>query len=360
MIIPEEIVEKYLMGEASFAEKMQVELAARKDAALAERLLVAKRFQKMAEADEREELPLERMAAQSEDNLCDILCERYILRMFYPDMERTLWTDAKEEQAFLDGLSGPEEPGTKWLTEKGTALYNIGRILEMGGLSTSRHLFCETEGLKEALRRSEAIIAVVNKDLLAGKEGDELPNHAVCVLELKEDSVRLFNPAAEGERDVYALKDFLRAWETSRRYAVFANKPERKVYDPHVLKLVDSIELDEGLTDLGEALAEFVHDMWAEKRISEGYVYGPENNSDPAKGPLTNKDLKPYSDLSEDEKDYDRDSSMKTLKLLKYLGYTIEKNAADAYVCPDCHKRIRLEWSHCAHCGRFLQLSDFQ
>ena len=358
MIIQEEIIEKYLMGEASFAEKMLVELAAKKDAVLAERLLVMKRFQKMAEVQEREKLPLERMAAKSEDNLCDILCERFILRRFYPDMERTLWTDAKEEQAFLDGLL--KLGNEAWLTEKGMALYNIGRILELGGLSTSRRFLCEIDDLVEAIGRSEEIIAVVNKDILMGKEGEGLPDHAVCVLTIKDDTVCLFNPSTEKEMDEYPVGVFLRAWETSRRYAVFADRPEKKVYDPHVLKLVDRVELDEGLTDLGEALAEFVHDMWAEKRIGEGYVYGPENNSDLAKGPLTNKDLKPYSDLSEEEKEYDRDSSMKTLKLLIYLGYIIEKKTEEGHVCPVCGNGIRLEWTYCAHCGRFLELSDFR
>lgn len=372
MIIPEELVEKYLLGESTFAEAIQVEIAAKVDPELAERLLVAKRFTKMTDAGKREELPLERMAAKSEDNMCDILCEQFVLDMFYPG-ERTLFSDAKDEQAFIDGLATPgkdewiasvshhlKESESKWLTEKGTALYNIGRILEHNGLSTSRHFSCEISELKEALKRGEAVIAIVNEDLLLDKEGNGIPDHAVCVLDITDESVRLYNPSTERYEDDYPLKDFLQAWETSRRYTVFADKPERKLYNPHPRNLLDEVEVDEDLVDLGEAMAEFAHDIWAEKRLGEGFVYGPENNTDPLKGPKTNKDLKPYSELPESEKEYDREMSMMTLKFVKFLGYNIEKNEGEGYYCPDCGKKIRLEWSYCSNCGRFLEVDDFK
>lgn len=372
MIIQKELIEKYLLGEADFSETMQVELAAGIDDEVAQKLLIAKRFEKMAQEDKHEELPLERMAAQSKDNQCVILCERHILNRMYPDSERTLWTEAKEAYAYLenedgsaqadqDGMQTPlPEQEKQWLTQKGTALYNIGRILESGGLSITRSFFCQIGDLKEALTRNEGVIVAVNQDILSGQSGEELPDHAVCVLEINEESVRLYNPYSQNQEDVYPIQDFMRAWETSRRFAVFADKKDRKVYDPHATKVVENVELDDSLEELQEALAEFVHDIWAEKRFKEGFIYGPENNTDPSKGPKTNKDLIPYSDLPESEKNYDRNSAMMTLQLVHYLGYNIEKSTGEGYVCPDCGKGIKLEWSYCPHCGRFIELSDFK
>ena len=371
MIIQEETIEKYLRGEANFAETMQVELAARLDENLAERLLVARRFEKMWKEIRHEELPLERMAAQSKDNQCVILCERHVLSRMYPDSERTLWTEAKEAYAYLEegGESAPAnqdgtqmipEQETQWLTQKGTALYNIGRILESGGLSITRSFFCQIEDLKKALSRDEGVIVAVNQDILSGQGSEEVPDHAVCVLEVGDEIIRIYNPYSQNQEDVYPIKDFMRAWETSRRFAVFADKRDRKVYDPHASKVVENVKLDESLEDLQEALAEFVHDIWAEARFKSGFIYGPENNTDLSKGPKTNKDLVPYSDLPESEKDYDRNSAMMTLQMVRYLGYNIEKSSGEGYVCSDCGKSIKLEWCYCPHCGRFLEYSDFK
>ncbi len=373
MVISDDLIEKYLLGEASLSEMMQVELAAKIDDEVAERLLVAKRFEKMIEAQKREELPLERMAAKSKDNMCAILCERHILEKMYPDYcDRTIFTDAKEERAFLDGLSSPgkekwidsarcslREEETAWLTDKGTAMYNIGRVLEHNGLSTTRKFLCDPDDLKEALEREEGVIVVVKEAILMGEGGDDIPDHAVCVLAIDGEKVCLYNPSSE--QIEYPLKVFLHAWETSGRYAVFADKPEKKRYDPHPLHILDNVELEDGLEDLKDALAEFAHDNWAEERIREGFIYGPKNVSEPPEGePKTNMYLKPFSELPERSKEHERMISMNTLKLLKFLGYTIEKTAGDGYVCPDCGKRIKLEWSYCSCCGRFLEISDFK
>ena len=52
--------------------------------------------------------------------------------------------------------------------------------------------------------------------------------------------------------------------------------------------------------------------------------------------------------------------AVSTLKLAKLLGYRITPpDSEEGYHCPDCGKRIALEYSYCPHCGRQLQLGDF-
>ena len=93
-------------------------------------------------------------------------------------------------------------------------------------------------------------------------------------------------------------------------------------YNPQPID-TSHVQLDPGLSEVIESIAEQVHDVWAHARLQEGWVYGPIKNSDLKTTPL----LVPYQDLPESEKDYDRNSAMETIKLLTIFGYTISKNA---------------------------------
>lgn len=79
------------------------------------------------------------------------------------------------------------------------------------------------------------------------------------------------------------------------------------------------VELPKELIELGETIAKNVHDVWAEGRIREGWTYGPERNDTLKQTPC----LVPYEDLTEEEKNYDRQTAQETLKLIVKLGYKI-------------------------------------
>ncbi len=81
------------------------------------------------------------------------------------------------------------------------------------------------------------------------------------------------------------------------------------------------VSLPESMHVLVEKMAENVHEVWAETRIRQGWCYGPER--DDAK--KTHPCLVPYNQLPESEKEYDRNTSIETLKLIIKLGYRIEK-----------------------------------
>lgn len=92
------------------------------------------------------------------------------------------------------------------------------------------------------------------------------------------------------------------------------------MYTPNPKKL-DDIVLPEELLALTEQVAENVHEVWAASRIAQGWTYGPVRDDAKKETPC----LVPYAALPEEEKAYDRDTAMETLKLIVSLGYDIRK-----------------------------------
>ena len=93
-----------------------------------------------------------------------------------------------------------------------------------------------------------------------------------------------------------------------------------KKYVPQPMDTSD-VQLPVELDELVEKMAKNVHEVWAQSRISQGWVYGQER-SDALK---THPCLVPYEDLPEVEKAYDRDTALGTLKLICKLGFKISK-----------------------------------
>lgn len=83
------------------------------------------------------------------------------------------------------------------------------------------------------------------------------------------------------------------------------------------------IELPEELNPLVEQMAKNVHEIWAQTRISQGWTYGSERNDAEKKHPC----LVPYEQLPEEEKVYDRNTSLETLKFIMGNGFRIVKEA---------------------------------
>ena len=93
-----------------------------------------------------------------------------------------------------------------------------------------------------------------------------------------------------------------------------------KNYAPKPLD-TSNIKLPEEVSELSEAIARNVHEVWAQNRINEGWTYG--NRRDDVK--KTHPCLVPYEELSEIEKDYDRATSQETLKSILAMGWKISK-----------------------------------
>ena len=94
----------------------------------------------------------------------------------------------------------------------------------------------------------------------------------------------------------------------------------QKIYTPQPIDLAD-VQLPEELNELVEQIAENVHEVWAQNRMEQGWVYGEERNDELKHHPC----LVPYSELPETEKVYDRDTAIGTLKLICRLGFKISE-----------------------------------
>lgn len=92
-------------------------------------------------------------------------------------------------------------------------------------------------------------------------------------------------------------------------------------YTPQPIDTKD-VKLPEELEQLVEKMSKNVHEVWAETRIKQGWKYGEQRNDELKTHPC----LVPYEDLPEEEKEYDRNTSRATLKLIMKLGFKIFRN----------------------------------
>ena len=253
-----------------------------------------------------------RLAAAKQDGyLCDIECEEYILLSLGYEVNKKSLLD----EAFQN----------TWMREKGMPIYHIGRLLEKYHLSVARRYESNIDELATLLATGNHLIAVVNAAKLTTHDcpAEANPNHAVVVLTAsrEENVVELFDPQTGNSSDTYTLENFIHAWADSQHFLVVANRHDDFVYAPQPISVAD-VELNPELLELGEAIAENAHEIWASKRRAEGWKFGAARNDEKLETPV----MVPYSDLPETERQYDRDMALQTLKLVKKLGYRIVKD----------------------------------
>lgn len=94
----------------------------------------------------------------------------------------------------------------------------------------------------------------------------------------------------------------------------------KKQYVPQPLD-TSKVELPEELMELVEEMAKNVHEVWAKTRMEQGWTYGEVRNDALKHHPC----LVEYEELPEDERVYDRNTAIGTLKLIRQLGFKIVK-----------------------------------
>lgn len=294
----------YLDGSTTPVETRELLAELRVNPTLRELASVAMRVEEATE----DAYPMLRMAAETNDNLCDFLCELFILRSRQiPVNEAELLDNARQN---------------KWIQPSGTPLHAIGQILAASGLMVTRKYDASLNDIQKALSANNEVIAVVDSDKLYPERPDEedAPNHAVVVVAMDEpnDSITLFEPDAYTTLD-FSLSDFLLGWNESRNYMVRVLRSAAD-YEPQPLNL-DDIILTDDLLELQEAIAENAHEVWAAARKQEGWTYGTVRNDALKQHP----DLLPYSALPNSEKEYDRIMAFNTIKLVQKLGWKLGK-----------------------------------
>lgn len=345
-----EVLAAFLDGNATAQESQEILRSFSEDAELRELLHISQSVdaEMGLKSEEIELIPMTSMAATcGENNYCSLECEKYILRRLNIEFDGQKLL----ENAVRNG----------WQKEDGTALYNVGRHLETLGLVVTRQYKCTVADIINALNANKSIIAVVDGGELLGERTSEIrediyvgqiPDHTVVILscDTENRSITLYDPNSSNEEDIYPIEQFVDAWNDSKKYLVTITSKNMMDYIPKSIDLSD-VELSEDLNDLREAIAENAHEIWAENRQMEGWSYGPQRDDYLKQTP----DMVPYSQLPESEKEYDREMAMKTIKLLKKLGYDLIKcEETELYQVLKQRIRHAKEEFHCRRCGNVI------
>ena len=313
--ISDELLAAYLDGNTNEAETMEVLDALKNDPELRETLDIAIelkddnfQFSTFNSQFEKDVLPMMKMAAESGNNICSVLCEAYVLhRRNVPFDEKELLEIAQQNH---------------WLTPQGSPLHSIGQLLAHYGLMVTRRYDGTMKDIQKALALDNDVLVVVDSDKLYPEYPDEedAPNHAVVVtaIDRGSETVTLFDPQKEMNHELRIL-NFEKAWKESHNYMIRVLQTVAD-YEPQPVNL-EGIQLTDNLSELREAIAENAHEVWAAARMKEGWTYGKERDDTQKKHP----DLIPYSSLPDSEKEYDRQMAMDTIKLVKKLGFDIVK-----------------------------------
>ena len=359
--ISAEVLAAFLDGNATAQESKEIITALTEDAELRELLHISQSVDAELgmSSQDCEFIPMTAMAATcNEENYCCLECEKYILCKLNIEFD--------EEQLLQNAIQNG------WQKENGTALHNVGRHLENKGLIVTRQYNASIEDIATALKDDESVIVAVDGGELLGNKADEIiedlvigqiPDHTVVVVSLNpnNDTITIYDPNSSNVEDIYPLEQFKDAWNDSKNYLVTITSNSMKTYTPKPIDLSD-VELTEDLNELREAIAENAHEIWAENRQAEGWTYGPQRDDQLKQTP----DMVPYSQLPEGEKEYDREMAMKTIKLLKKLGYDLIKreetelykvlkqriqNSEEEFYCRRCGNVIYKHQVFCDKCG---------
>ncbi len=92
-----------------------------------------------------------------------------------------------------------------------------------------------------------------------------------------------------------------------------------------------SVQLNPSLSSLQEELAKNTHNVWAAKRIAEGWKFGKVRDEKRKETPC----LIPYEELPDIEKEYDRQITLQVLKTITHLGYEISDPKVEEKVGSD-------------------------
>jgi hypothetical protein len=82
-----------------------------------------------------------------------------------------------------------------------------------------------------------------------------------------------------------------------------------------------AMALPRAIGDLTERLARNIHEIWAQRKIADGWRYGPRLDGVRKRHPW----IVPYEELPNSVQEYDRSTALGTLKTLMAFGYEVRK-----------------------------------
>ena len=186
------------------------------------------------------------------------------------------------------------------------------------GLRVFERFDYNPKAIFSAVGKGGIVMPIVDSRIF--EEGDGgLTYTVITTVNRARQAITLFNPFASTTME-QGLEAFLEQWTKNGSDCITAFQVDEKTYLPRPADL-SHVNLPEDLKELCEAMAENAHDAWAMERQSEGWTYGPKRDDNLLQTP----DMRPYAELPETEKQYDRIMATSTIKLLLALGYKIQK-----------------------------------
>ena len=157
--ISDELLAAYLDGNTTKEETEQVLRALKTDKELQEMLDIALQVEEESAAAvpantafTEEVLPMLQKAALSNENICAVLCEIYILhRRQLPYDEEWLLNTARRKD---------------WLRPEGTPLYCLGNLLAYSGMFVSRKYNSTIENIRRAIEKDNDVVVGVDREKL--------------------------------------------------------------------------------------------------------------------------------------------------------------------------------------------------
>lgn len=186
------------------------------------------------------------------------------------------------------------------------------------GLRVFERFDYNPKAIFSAVGKGGIVMPIVDSRIFEEGEGG-LTYTVITTVNRARQAITLFNPFASTTME-QGLEAFLEQWTKNGSDCITAFQVDEKTYLPRPVDL-SHVNLPEDLKELCEAMAENAHDAWAMERQSEGWTYGPKRDDNLLQTP----DMRPYGELPETEKQYDRIMATSTIKLLIALGYKIQK-----------------------------------